>query len=120
MGSQFAILNSVKRTATVPRIFPTNLVESRNTGYKPDRIYSKPPNYALHLVTTAGRVFAVNWSLEKTIPLSPLNCTCPLLLSRHKNCPTRHSSLLPHPLTHPSFLFPFLNGNHPQLPTLIP
>src|SRR5882724_7108088 len=34
-ASQFAILNSVKRTATVPRIFPTNLVESRNTGYKP-------------------------------------------------------------------------------------
>src|SRR5882724_598451 len=81
MGSQFAILNSVKRTATVPRIFPTTLVESRNTGYKPDRIYSKPSNYALHLVTTTGRVFAVNWSLKKTIPLSPLNCTCPLLLT---------------------------------------
>src|SRR5882724_11764564 len=90
MGSQFAILNSVKRTAMVPRIFPTNLVESINTGYKPDRIYSKPPNYTLHLVTTAGRVFAVNWSLEKTIPLSPLNHTCPLLLA------------LQHSLHHPS------------------
>src|SRR5882724_929970 len=33
-ASQFAILNSVKITAMVPRIFPTNLVESRNTGYK--------------------------------------------------------------------------------------
>src|SRR5882724_1896271 len=34
-ASQLAILNSVKRTVTVPRIFPTNLVESRDTGYKP-------------------------------------------------------------------------------------
>ena len=34
-ASQFAILNSVKRTVTLPRIFPTNLVESRDTGYKP-------------------------------------------------------------------------------------
>src|SRR5882724_10998466 len=35
MGSQFAILNFVKRTPMLPRIFPTNLVESRKTGYKP-------------------------------------------------------------------------------------
>src|SRR5882724_10470954 len=35
MASQFAILNSVKRNVPVPRIFPTNLVESRDTGYKP-------------------------------------------------------------------------------------
>src|SRR5882724_8328800 len=34
-ASQFAILNSVKRTPMVPRIFPTNLVESKKTGYKP-------------------------------------------------------------------------------------
>ena len=34
-ASQFAILNSVKRTPMVPRIFPTNLVENRKTGYKP-------------------------------------------------------------------------------------
>src|SRR5882724_12405586 len=34
-AAQFAILNSVKRTPMVPRIFPTNLVESRNTGHKP-------------------------------------------------------------------------------------
>src|SRR5882724_7676378 len=34
-ASQSSILNSVKRTVTVPRIFPTNLVESRDTGYKP-------------------------------------------------------------------------------------
>src|SRR5882724_12954651 len=102
MGSQFAILKSVKRTAMVPRIFPTNLVESINTGYKPDRIYSKPPNYTLHLVTTAGRVFAVNWSLEKTIPLSPLNCTCLLLLMlQHSlyqpSLQSCHPLLLSHP-----------------------
>ena len=43
MGSQFAILNSVKRTAMVPRIFPTNLVESRNTGYKPVEFTANRP-----------------------------------------------------------------------------
>jgi len=33
----FSVFNPqfCKRTVTVPRIFPTNLVESRNTGYKP-------------------------------------------------------------------------------------
>src|SRR5882724_2700984 len=35
MASQFAILNSVKRTPMVSRVLPTHLVESRKTGYKP-------------------------------------------------------------------------------------
>src|SRR5882724_7719804 len=101
------------------------------------RIYSKLPNYALHLVTTAGRVFAVNWSLEKTIPLSPLIHTCLLLLVlqhylHHPSLQSCHPLLLSCPsllprllllpclLTHPSFLFPFLNDNCPRLPTSIP
>src|SRR5882724_2115838 len=35
MASQFAILNSVKRTPMVSRFLPMHLVESRKTGYKP-------------------------------------------------------------------------------------
>jgi len=34
-ASQFAILNSVKRTPMVSRVLPMHLVESRRTGYKP-------------------------------------------------------------------------------------
>src|SRR5882724_4610362 len=33
-ASQFAILNSVKRTPTVSRVLPMHLVEGRKTGYK--------------------------------------------------------------------------------------
>src|SRR5882724_12098119 len=59
-ASQFAILNSVKRTVMVPSIFPTNLVESRNTGYKPVEFTANhltmPYTVQCDIYTTSGKV----------------------------------------------------------------
>jgi len=68
-----------KKNSMVPMIFPKNLVESRKTGYKPVDFTANRLTMP-YICDHCREVFAVNWSLEKTIPLSPLNNTCPLLL----------------------------------------
>src|SRR5882724_10995748 len=69
MASQFAILTSVKRTVMVPRIFPTNLVESRDTGYKPVQFTANCLTMPYSKTTILGHV-GVMVRVERTKKMS--------------------------------------------------